>query len=60
MDAVREIGKVLLVFGALLVLVGAVFVMGAKLPFRLGRLPATSCIRGGMAQSIFQSSPASC
>jgi len=35
----REIGRMLLIFGGILVLVGAFFYFGGKLPFRLGRLP---------------------
>ena len=36
----REIGRLLLVFGGIVVLVGAFFYFGGKLPFRLGRLPS--------------------
>lgn len=39
MDPLRDLGRTLLVLGALLVLLGALFSFGAKLPFRLGRLP---------------------
>jgi hypothetical protein len=39
MDSFRELGRVLLMLGGLLVLVGAFFYFGGKLPFRLGRLP---------------------
>jgi len=39
MDPVRELGKLLLALGGVLVIVGAWFTFGAKLPFRLGRLP---------------------
>jgi len=35
----RDIGRTLLLFGGILVLVGAFFYFGGKLPFRLGRLP---------------------
>jgi hypothetical protein len=35
----RKIGRTLLIFGGILVLVGAFFYFGGKLPFRLGRLP---------------------
>ncbi len=35
----RDIGRTLLVFGGILVLVGAFFYFGGKLPFRLGKLP---------------------
>ncbi len=39
MDSFRELGRALLLLGGLLVLVGAFFYFGGKLPFRLGRLP---------------------
>ncbi len=39
MDSLREFGRVLLVLGGLLVLIGAFFYFGGQLPFRLGRLP---------------------
>lgn len=39
MDSLREFGRVLLTLGGLLVLTGAFFYFGGKLPFRLGRLP---------------------
>lgn len=39
MEPVRELGKVLLICGVLLAAVGLFFLAGAKLPFRLGRLP---------------------
>jgi hypothetical protein len=39
MDPFRELGRTLLVLGALLLLAGAFFYFGGKLPFRLGRLP---------------------
>jgi len=35
----REIGRTLLIFGSILVLVGGFFYFGGKLPFRLGKLP---------------------
>ena len=39
MDPLRDLGKTLLMLGGMLVLVGAFFYFGGKLPFRLGRLP---------------------
>jgi hypothetical protein len=39
MDPLRELGRTLFFLGALLVLIGAILYFGAKLPFRLGRLP---------------------
>ena len=38
MDSFREMGRTLLVLGGFLVLIGAFFYFGGKLPFRLGRL----------------------
>ena len=46
MDPTREIGKSLLVFGAFLLLAGAVLAFGTKLPLRLGRLPGDIVYRG--------------
>ena len=46
MDPLRELGRVLLVFGALLVLLGAIFYFGAKLPLRLGKLPGDIIYHG--------------
>lgn len=39
MDPLREFGKALLIMGIVLVGAGALLAFGAKLPFRLGRLP---------------------
>jgi len=39
MDSFRELGRGLLALGGLLVLLGAFFYFGGKLPFRMGRLP---------------------
>jgi Protein of unknown function (DUF2905) len=39
MDSLHELGRILLTLGGLLILVGAFFFFGGKLPFRLGRLP---------------------
>jgi hypothetical protein len=46
MDPLREHGRTLLFLGASLVLVGAFFYFGGKLPFRLGRLPGDIVHRG--------------
>jgi hypothetical protein len=46
MDPVREVGRTLLGLGVLLVLVGAFFYFGGKLPFRLGRLPGDIVHKG--------------
>jgi hypothetical protein len=42
----RELGRVLLILGIVLVGAGAVLVFGAKLPFRLGRLPGDIIYQG--------------
>ena len=42
----RELGRTLLLLGGLLVLTGAFFYIGGKLPFRLGRLPGDIVHRG--------------
>jgi len=39
MEPLRELGRLLLFLGLLLVAVGAALVFGARLPFRLGGLP---------------------
>jgi hypothetical protein len=39
MEPFRELGRALLILGGLLVLTGAFFYFGGKLPLRLGRLP---------------------
>jgi Protein of unknown function (DUF2905) len=46
MDPSRELGKLLFVFGIVLAGAGALLVFGARLPFRLGRLPGDIAIRG--------------
>lgn len=46
MDALRELGRALLMLGGLLVLVGVFFYFGGKLPFRLGRLPGDIVHKG--------------
>jgi hypothetical protein len=38
-EPLRELGKALLIFGVVLAAVGAVLLLGGRLPFRLGRLP---------------------
>jgi hypothetical protein len=39
MESLREFGRVLVIAGVFLGLVGSFFFFGGKLPFRLGRLP---------------------
>jgi len=46
MEPLRELGRTLFFFGALLVIVGALLYFGGKLPFRLGRLPGDIVHRG--------------
>jgi membrane associated rhomboid family serine protease len=42
----RELGRALLILGAASAIVGALFFFGARLPFRLGRLPGDIIYRG--------------
>ncbi len=46
MHPFRELGRMLLVLGGLVVLVGAFFYFGGRLPFRLGRLPGDIVHKG--------------
>ena len=46
MDPLRELGKMLLVVGLVLIGAGALLVFGARLPFRLGRLPGDISYQG--------------
>ena len=46
MDPLRELGRALLVVGVVLVGAGALLVFGAKLLFRLGRLPGDIIYQG--------------
>ena len=46
MDSARELGRVLLLAGAALIVIGALLYFGGKLPFRLGRLPGDIVYRG--------------
>jgi Protein of unknown function (DUF2905) len=46
MDVFKELGRLLLMLGGLLVVVGAFFYFGGKLPFRLGRLPGDIVYKG--------------
>jgi Protein of unknown function (DUF2905) len=43
---VRELGKLLLILGALLVAAGVLLVSGVKMPFRLGHLPGDIVYQG--------------
>ena len=42
----RELGKLLLVLGVVLVGAGALLMFGVRLPFRLGRLPGDIAYQG--------------
>ena len=46
MDPLRELGRALLILGAVSVVVGASLYFGARLPFRLGHLPGDIVHRG--------------
>jgi Protein of unknown function (DUF2905) len=46
MDPLRELGRALLILGAVSVIVGGLFYFGARLPFRPGRLPGDIIHRG--------------
>lgn len=46
MDAFHELGRSLLFFGAILVLLGALLYFGNKLPLRFGKLPGDIVHRG--------------
>jgi len=46
MDPLRDLGRVLLILGAVIAVVGALLYFGARLPFRLGRLPGDIIHRG--------------
>jgi len=42
----RELGKFVLVVGAILVVIGALMISGVKMPFRLGHLPGDIAYQG--------------
>jgi hypothetical protein len=46
MDPLREIGRLLLIFGGVLAAAGALMMLGPRLPFRLGRLPGDIIVQG--------------
>lgn len=46
MEPLREIGRMLLMLGGMLIVVGAVFYFGGRLPFRLRHLPGDIVHRG--------------
>jgi hypothetical protein len=53
MDPLREFGRALLILGAISAIVGASLYFGARLPFRLGRLPGDIIHRGEHATFYF-------
>ena len=52
MDTAREFGKLLLIGGLVLAAAGALL-LGARLPFRLGRLPGDIAIEGRRGSFYF-------
>lgn len=46
MEPLRELGRVLLIAGGAVALIGVLLYFGARLPFRLGRLPGDIVHRG--------------
>ena len=53
MDPSRELGKLLLIAGIVIVGAGAFLFFGAKLPFRLGRLPGDVSYQGRSGSFYF-------
>ena len=53
MDPTRELGKWLLIGGVVLVALGALLLLGARLPFRLGRLPGDIAVEGRRGSFYF-------
>jgi Protein of unknown function (DUF2905) len=53
MDSTRELGKLLLVCGLLLVVAGGFLAFSGKLPFRLGRLPGDISYKGEHSSFYF-------
>lgn len=45
-EPARELGRLLLIFGAVLVALGVLLYFGGRLPLRLGRLPGDIVHRG--------------
>jgi hypothetical protein len=52
-EPVRELGRLLLILGVVMVALGALFYLGGRLPFRLGRLPGDITIRGDRTTFYF-------
>ncbi|HEY2108891.1 MAG TPA: DUF2905 domain-containing protein [Candidatus Acidoferrales bacterium] len=53
MDPTRELGKLFLLGGIVLVVIGAFFAFGGRLPFRLGRLPGDIAYQGKNSSFYF-------
>lgn len=53
MEPARELGKVLLILGLLIAAAGVFLLVGAKLPFRLGRLPGDISYQGRHTSFFF-------
>jgi len=53
MEPLRDLGRSLVFFGGLLVLLGALLYFGNKLPFRLGKLPGDIVHRGAHTTFYF-------
>jgi hypothetical protein len=52
-EPTQQLGRTLLFLGAVLLVVGALFYFGDKLPFRLGRLPGDVVHRGQRSTFYF-------
>jgi hypothetical protein len=55
MDPLRELGRMMLVVGIVLVAVGGLLAFGARLPFRPAACPTTSSGMGAAAPFTFPS-----
>jgi ABC-type tungstate transport system substrate-binding protein len=53
MDSAREFGKWLILGGLILAAIGGLFLVGGRLPFRLGRLPGDIAIEGKRGSFYF-------
>jgi hypothetical protein len=53
MDPLRELGKVLLILGVVLACTGGLLMVGARLPFRFGRLPGDITYHGRSTSFYF-------
>lgn len=45
MEPIRDAGRLLLIAGSIIALIGLALTLGSKLPFRLGRLPGDIVFR---------------